>query len=274
MAASTQNKADERNQVSTLIEYHTLPGSTAVVYSTIASTVVSVQPGRTIHETSVTTEVPVGPVSQPSTIYLTQTLPGKTYTSFLTAPGYNHSIVYTSFVTRPGPTVVDTAPGALTTVTEFQIKSLPGGSVVYTQFATKTLPGAVTTSIIYQPGENSTITSTETTTCYETETISTCSASPTAPVSPPHEITVYATNYITETAKPTTYTAEATCSDKTITITASSSGWDKPSEYGPHSTSESWDKPSDYGSHSTSDDWDHKPSSYGGAASTHGGSWK
>jgi len=191
------------------------------------------------------------------------TAPGATFTSFLTAPGFNHSIVYTSFVTRPGPTFVTTAPGALTTVTERQTETLPGatftapgGSITYTQYATKTLLGSTITSVVFQPGANTTITSTETTTCYET--VSTCSASPTGPASPPHETTVYATDYITKTIPgiPTTYTADGTCSDTTITVTASSGGWDKPDGYG----SQTWD--------------DGKPSGYGGASTTGGGSWR
>lgn len=260
----------------------------------------SIQPGRTIYETSVSTEkgatvtscsYPIGPVSQQATTTIIQTLPGATYTSFFTAtpscsipvcpespaatitrtlpgvtftsfqtaPGFNHSSVYTSFVTRPGPTFITTAPGAQTTVTEHDTTTLPGatftapgGSTTYTQYATETLPGSTITSVVYQPGDNTTITSTETTTCYET--ISTCSASPTGRVSPPRETTIYATNFITKT-EATTYTAEATCSDVTITLTASSSGWDKPGGYGSHT-------------------WEDKPSGYGGAATTSGGSWR
>ena len=201
--------------------------------------------------------IPVGPQSPPATITLTRT-------SFLTAPGFNHSSVYTSFVTQQGPTFVSTAPGVRTTITEYGTKTLPGptftapgGSTTYTQYATKTLPGSTITSIIYQPGENSTTTSTETTTCYET--ISTCSASPTGPAPPPRETTIYATNYITKTIPgiPKTYTADATCSDTTITVTASSSGWDKPGGgYG----SQTWD--------------DGKPSQYGGPATTSSGYWR
>lgn len=226
------------------------------------------QPGRTIYETSISTErgptvtscsFPIGPVSQLSTATVTWTLPGTTFTSFLTAPGFNHSSVYTSFITQQGPTFVSTAPGVRTTITEYGTKTLPGapgGSITYTQYATKTLPGSTITSIIYQPGENSTITSTETTTCYET--VSTCNASPTGPISPPRETTIYATNYITKTIPgvPTTYTADATCHDVTVTLTASSSGWDKPGGYG----SQTWD--------------DSKPSGYGGPATTSSGYWK
>ena len=306
--------ANDLEQTSTLIEapstitkYSTLPGSTEIVYSTIksayTSTVISVHPGRTIYETSVSTEegatvtscsLPIGPVSQPITSTVTQTLPGATYTSFFTAtpscstpvgpesppatithtrtlpgltltsvftaPGFNHSSVYTSFVTRPGPTFVTTALGPKTTITEFETKTLPGatitapgGSLTYTHYSTKTLPGATVTSIVFQPGENGTVTSTETTTCFETVS-ATCSASPTAPALPPRETTIYATNYFTKTI-PTTYTADATCTDKTVTITASSGTWDKPGSYG-------------------SQTWDDKPSGYGGAATTSGGSWK
>jgi hypothetical protein len=262
--------ADKLTQISTLIEapstitqYSTLPGSTEFVYSTIrsayTSTIVSVQPGRTIYETSVSTQqgatitscsFPVGPASQPATTTITQTLPGATYTSFLTAPGFNYSIVYTSFITRPGPTFISTAPGAQTTITERETETLPGttftapgGSITYTQYATKTLPGSV-------------ITNTETTTCYET--VSTCSASPTGPASPPSETTIFATDYITKTIPgiPTTYTADATCSDTTITVTASSSGWDEPGGYG----SQTWE--------------DSKPTPYGGAPTTSSGYWK
>ncbi|GAB7327628.1 hypothetical protein MBLNU13_g11472t2 [Cladosporium sp. NU13] len=287
-------------QISTLIEapsiitkFSTLPGLTEIVYSTVrsayTSTIVSVQPGRTIYETFVSTEkgatvtsysFPVGPVSQPSTttpscsipigpeslpatVTQTSTLPGITFTSFLTAPGFNHSSVYTSFITQQGPTFVSTAPGVRTTITEQKTRTIPGptftapgGSFTYTQYATKTLPGSTITSIIYQPGENSTITNTETTTCYET--VSTCSASPTGPASPPREITIYAMDYITKTIPgiPTTYTADATCHDVTITLTASSSDWDKPDGYG----SQTWD--------------DIKPSQYGGAAATSSGYWR
>lgn len=312
-----QDQADKVAQISTIIEppttttkYSTLPGSIEIVYSMIisayTSTIVSVQPGRTIYETSVSTQqgatvissyFPVGPASQPSTATITQTLPGATYTSFLTAttscsipigpeslpatitqtrtlpgvtftsfltaPGFNYSSVYTSFITRPGQTFTATAPGAPTTITERETLKLPGatftapgGSFTYTQYATKTLPGSTITSVVFQPGENSTITSTETTTCYET--VSTCSASPTAPASPPRETTIYATDYITKTIPgiSTTYTADATCSDVTITITASSSGWDKPGGYG----SQTWD--------------DSKPSQYGGTSTTSSGYWK
>lgn len=258
------------------------------------------QPGRTIYETSISTErgptvtscsLPIGPVSQPVTI--TQRLPGATYTSFftatascsvpvgpespsatvtqtrtmpdftftsfLTAPGFNHSSVYTSFITQQGATFVSIAPGVRTTITKYGTKTLPGapeGSTTYTQYATKTLPGSTITSVIYQPGENSTITSTETTPCYETA--STCNASPTGPISPPRETTIYATDYITKTIPgiPTTYTSDATCSDATVTVTASSSGWDKPDGYG----SQTWD--------------DSKPSQYGGAATTSSGYWR
>lgn len=229
----------------------------------------SVQPGRTIYETSVSTErgatitsysFPIGPVSQPATTTITQTLPGATYTTFLTAPGFNHSIVYTSFVTRPGSTFITTAPGALTTVTERETETLPGatftapgGSVTYTQYATKTVPGSAITSVVFQPGDNTTITSTKTTTCYET--VSTCSASSTGAVQPPCETTIYATDYITKTI-PTTYTADATCHDVSITVTSLSSGWDKPGGYGSHTS------------------WDGKPSEYGGAATTSSGYWK
>lgn len=310
----------------TITQYSTIPGSTAVVYSTIrsayTSTIVSVQPGRTIYETSISTEegetltatlssiqaltvssctvpvgpatpaatltltrtlpgatfasfltgatpscsVPVGPVTPPATITLTRTLPGATLTSFFTAPGFNHSIVQTATVTSllPGSTV-----------------TLPGGSSTVTEFATRTLPGSTSTitSVVNQPGEDNTITSTatetETTTCYETETVSTCNASPTGPASPPRETTVYATHYVTERLPTTTtYTADATCSDSTITITASG-GWDKPGTYGPHSSSPTdWDsgKPSGYGPVSNSDDsWDDKPSGYGPASSPTGG---
>jgi hypothetical protein len=147
---------------------------------------------------------PIGPVSQPATTTITQTLPGATYTSFLTAPGFNYSIVYTSFVTRPGPTFITTAPGAQTTVTEYETETLPGatftapgGSITYTPYATQTLPGSTVTSVVFQPGDNTTITRTETTTCYET--VSTCSASPTGPASSPRETTIFATDYITKT---------------------------------------------------------------------------
>lgn len=327
---------------STITKYSTLPGSTAVVYSTIrsayTSTVISIQPGRTIYETSISTEegatftatlnsvqtitvtsysVPIGPATPPAitvtrtlpgatltsfvtasatscspvgpespqaTITLTRTLPGATFTSFFTAPGYNHSSVYTSIVTLQGPTVVSTAPGARTTITEYETRTLPGatltvpggsvaltqyatktlpgatytapgGSFTFTQYATKTLPGATITSVAYQPGENSTVT--ETTTCFET--VSSCSATPIGPVSSPRETTVYATDYVTKVV-PTTYTADATCHDVTVTITASSSGWD--------------DKPGDYGPHTSSEGWGDKPSGYGGAHTTATGSWK
>jgi hypothetical protein len=314
----------------TITQYSTLPGATQVIYSTIesayTSTVVSVQPGRTIYETLISSEegatltttlnsvqtvtsctapvvtatgpleitytrtlpgatytsfitatetscsIPVGPESPPATITLTQTrtLPGATFTSFYTAPGFNHSSVYTSVVTRQGPTFTITAPGNSATVTQYETTTLPGatftapgGSITLT----RTLPGATITSIAYQPGENSTFTSTatETTTCYETETISSCSASPTGPVSPPSETTVYATDYVTKSVPTTytyTYTPETTCSDVTVTITASSSGWE--------------DGSGGYGPHTSSDGWGGKPSGYGngGAASTGGGSWR
>ena len=166
----------------TVTEYSTLPGSIEIVYSTIesayTSTIVSVQPGPTIYETFVSTEesatvtscsfpvgpasypatttitqtlpgatyksfltatpscsVPVGPESPPATVTYTQTLPGVTLTSIFTAPGYNHSSIYTSFITRPGITFTTTAPGAETTITELVTKTLPG--------ATFTAPGAV-----------------------------------------------------------------------------------------------------------------------------------
>lgn len=259
----------------------------------------SVQPSRTIYEISVSTEkgatltscsFPVGPVSQPSTATITQTLPGAihtsfvtastscsapigpasppatiflTRTSFLTAPGANRSSVYTSFITQEGPTFVSTAPATRTTITEYGTRTLPWptytapeGSITFTQYATKTLPGSTITSVVFQPGENTTITSTETTTCYET--VSTCSASPMGPISPPRETTIYAAEYITKTilSIPTTYTADATCHDKTITLTASSSGWDRPGGYG----SQTWD--------------DSKSSQYGGPATTSSGYWR
>jgi hypothetical protein len=158
---------------------------------------------------------------------------------------------------------VTTVAGPLTTITKYETKTLPGeivtaptGSTTFTQYATETLPGATITSTAYQPGKNNTITSTETTTCYET--ISTCSASPTGPISPPRETTVYATDYVTKVI-PTTYTADATCSDVTVTITASSGGWDKPDTYGPHSSSKGWGD---------------EPSGYGGAHTTGYGSWR
>jgi hypothetical protein len=53
-----------------------------------------------------------------------------------------------------------------------------------------------------------------------------------------------------------TYIADAACSDTTITVTASSSGWDKPDGYG----SQTWG--------------DSKPSPYGGASTTSSGYWK
>jgi hypothetical protein len=293
------------------------------VYSTIlsafTSTIISVQPGRTVYETSISTKegptltatlhsvqtlttatcsIPVGPVSAPSAFTLTRTLPGETYTSFVTssctpyrpskptatitlthslpgatftsfhtAPGFNNSVVRTSIITRTisGPTIVHTAPGDRTTLTEYRTTTLPGptltapgGKHTLTEYAT--LPGSIVTSIINHPGENSTITSTETTTCYET--VSSCSATPHGPVSPPHETTVYATNYITKTL-PTTYTAYATCSDSTITVTASSTVWDEAGGYGDHR-----------GSHSGGD-WGDKHSGYGdAAASSTGGSWR
>jgi hypothetical protein len=293
------------------------------VYSTIlsafTSTIISVQPGRTVYETSISTKegptltatlhsvqtlttatcsIPIGPVSAPSTLILTKTLPGETYTSivspsctphgpvkppttitlthtlpgatftsFYTAPGYNHSVVRTSVITRTisGPTIVQTAPGDRTTLTEYQTTTLPGltftapgGKHTLTEYATETLPGSIITSIINHPGENSTITSTETTTCYET--VSTCSATP---VSPPHpETTIYATEYITKTL-PTTYTAHETCSDATITVTASSKGWDEGGGYGDHSSSHA------------GGDWGGKHSGYGdAAASSTGGGWR
>jgi hypothetical protein len=209
-----------------------------------------------ITATETSCSIPVGPESPPATITLTQprTLPVATFTSFYTAPGFNHSSVYTSVVTRPGPTFTITAPGNSATVTQYE---------------TTTLPGSTITRIAYQPGENSTSTSTatETMTCYETEMVSSCSASPTGPVSPPFETTVYATNYVTQTV-PTTYTytytyaPETTCSDVTVTITASSGGWE--------------DGPGGYGPHTSSGEWGGKPSGYGdaGAASTSGGSWR
>lgn len=226
--------------------------------------------------------IPIGPVTAPPTITVTRTLPGATFTSFYTAPGFNQSIIYTSVVTSvlPGPTITSTISGAGATLTEYETRTLPGatftapgGSFTLTEYATKTLPGSVSTitSIVNQPGEDSTITTTETTTYYET--ISTCDASPTGPIPPPRETTIYATNYITKTI-PTTYTADATCSDSTITITATSGGWDKPGGYGPgSSSSDGWeDKPSSYGS-----DWTDKPSGYGGpdaAPTKSDDSWK
>lgn len=158
---------------------------------------------------------------------------------------------------------MSTATGVRTTITEYGTKTLPGatftapgGNITYTQYATKTLSGPTVTSVVYQPGENSTITSTETTTCYET--VSTCSASPTGPISPARETTIYATDYITKTIPgiPTTYTADATCHNVTVTLTASSSGWDKPGSYG----SQTWD--------------DSKPSQYGSPATTSSGYWR
>jgi hypothetical protein len=313
-----RQEADKLDQVSTFFEapttvtqYSTLPAATEVIYSTIesayTSTMVSVQPGRTIDETLIFSEegatltitlnsvqtvtsctfpvgpatgpleitytrtlpgatytsfitasetscsIPVGPESPPATVTLTQTrtLPGSTFASFYTAPGFNHSSVYTSIVTRQGPTFTITAPGASATVTQYETTTLPGatltapgGSITLTQYATRTLPGSTITSIAYQPGENSTFTSTttsiETTTCYETETVSSCSASPTGPVSPSSETTVYATETL-PTTYTYTYTPEATCSDVTVTITASSSSWeDGPGGYGPHTSSEGW----------------------------------
>jgi len=203
--------------------------------------------------------VPIQPVTAPPTLTLTRTLPGEIYTSFVTssciptppatitltrtsfytAPGYNHSVVRTSIIshTVPGPTIVNTAPGSQTTLTEYRTKMLPGstltvpgGKSTLTEYATRTLPGSTITSVINHPGENSTITTTETTTCYET--VSTCSVTP---VSPPRGMTIYETNYITKTL-PTTYTAYATCSDSTVTITASSKGWDKSGGYESHSS--------------------------------------
>jgi hypothetical protein len=309
-----RQEADKLDQVSTFFEapttvtqYSTLPAATEVIYSTIesayTSTMVSVQPGRTIDETLIFSEegatltitlnsvqtvtsctFPVGPATGPLEITYTRTLPGATYTSFITesplatvtltqtrtlpgstfasfytAPGFNHSSVYTSIVTRQGPTFTITAPGASATVTQYETTTLPGatltapgGSITLTQYATRTLPGSTITSIAYQPGENSTFTSTttsiETTTCYETETVSSCSASPTGPVSPSSETTVYATETL-PTTYTYTYTPEATCSDVTVTITASSSSWeDGPGGYGPHTSSEGWGgKPSEYG---------------------------
>jgi hypothetical protein len=174
-------------------------------------------------------------------------------------------------------------------LTEYQTTTLPGstftapgGKHTLTEYATETLPGSIITSIINHPGENSTITSTETTTCYET--VSTCSATP---VSPPHpETTIYATEYITKTLPttytahetcsdatvtdtitktlPTTYTAYETCSDSTITVTASSKGWDEGGGYGDHSSSHA------------GGDWGGKHSGYGdaAAASSTGGAWR
>jgi hypothetical protein len=159
-----------------------------------------------------------------------------------------------------------TAPGDRTTLTEYRTTTLPGstftapgGKHTLTEYAT--LPGSVITSTINHPGENSTVTSTETTTCYETVS-SSCSATPHGPVSPPHETTIYATNYITKTL-PTTYTAYATCSDSTVTVTASSKGWDESGGYGSHSSSHSGD-------------WEGKPSAYGeaAAASSSEGFWR
>jgi hypothetical protein len=180
-------------------------------------------------------------------------------TSFFTAPGFNHSSIYTSFITRPRPTFTTTAPGAKTTTTEYAPEILPeatftapGGSVTYTQLATTTLAGATITSLVFQPGENSTITSIETTTC--DETVSTCSASPISPVSPSRETTIYTTNYVTQTIA-TAYTAAATCSDKTITITVSAGDWDAPGTYVPHT-------------------WSDKSSGHGGATTTSGRSWR
>jgi hypothetical protein len=314
-----------------------------------------VQPGHTIYETSIsikegptltatlhsvqtlttaTCSIPVGPVSAPSALTLTRTLPGETYTSFVTssctphgpskplatitvthrpskptdtitvthsspgstftsfhtAPGFNNSVVRTSIITRTitGPTIVHTAPGDQTTLTEYRTTTLPGstftapgGKHTLTEYAT--LPGSIITSIINHPGENSTTTTTETTTCYET--VSTCSATPYGPVSPPHETTIYTTEYLTKSLPttytahqtcsdstvtdyitktlPTTYTAYETCSDSTVTVTASSTGWDESGGYGDHR-----------GSHSGGD-WGDKPSGYGdGAASSTGGSWR
>jgi hypothetical protein len=83
---------------SNVTEYSTISGATEIVYTTIesayTSTIVSVQPGLTIYETSVSTEegttvtscsFPIGPVSQPATTTVTQTLPVATYTSYVTA---------------------------------------------------------------------------------------------------------------------------------------------------------------------------------------------
>jgi hypothetical protein len=108
MLCFKQQKADMRVQVSTYFEapttitqYSTLPGATEVIYSTIesayTSTVVSVQPGRTIYETMISSEegatltttlnsvktvtcctAPVGPATGPLEITYTRTLPGAT----------------------------------------------------------------------------------------------------------------------------------------------------------------------------------------------------
>jgi hypothetical protein len=239
----------------------TLPGATYTSFITATETFCS---------------IPVGPESPPATITLTQTrtLPGATFTSFYTAPGFNHSSVYTSVVTRQGPTFTITAPCNSATVMQYETTTLPGATLTAPGGSialTRTLPGATITSIAYQPSENSTFTFTttsiETATCYETETASSCSASPTGFVAPPRETTVYATDYVTKSVPTTytyTYTPETTCSDVTVTITASASGWDdagKPGRYRPHTSSDGWGgKPSGYGN--------------GGAASTGGGSWR
>lgn len=280
--------ADKLNQISTLTEapntitrYETLPGSTDVVYSTIrevsTSTIFSVQPGRTVFETSIQTEeggtsiayqtltvsscsTPVGPATPP--VVLTRTLPGVTHTSFVTIPGSNNSVVQTQIITSvlPGPTQVITAPCGQTTATRYETLTLPGstytalsGGTTITEYSTRTLPGFTITSVVSQPGSNTTIT--ETKTCYETTT-----ASPEGPVSPARESTIYATSYITKEL-PTTYTADQTCSETTVFITASDSGWDKPDGYRPHSTA-------------TDEEWGDKPSSYGGSASFPTGSWR
>lgn len=272
-----------------MTRYETLPGTTDVVYSTIreafTSTVLSVQPGRTIYETSVVTEegdtltatlssvetitvsscsIPIGPVTPP--VVLTRTLPGVTYTSFVTAPEFNNSVVVTS-------TQVITAPGGQTTVTEYETETVqgstftaPGGETIVTEYETKTAQGstftapgesATTTEWATRtvPGENSTITSTETTTCYETVT-----ATPEGPVSPARETTICATSYITKDL-PAAYTVSETCSDATVTITASKDGWGKPGGYGPHSTA-------------TGDWGDDKPSGYGDPVASSTGYWR
>lgn len=232
------------------------------------------QHGSTIHETSVLTEegstailssvqtifvpscsTPIGPVSVPTTV--TETLRGATYTSFVTAPGFNHSIVVASMVTTflPGSTLVTTAPGERSTVTEYETETLPGstftasgGSATITEFATRTLPGS-TITVITGPGENATITSIETTTCYET--ISKCNTlPPVGPVSIPSVTTIYATSYVTRTL-PTTLSVGTTCEASTVTITLSSDGWSTPTGYGPHG--------------GPPGSWSNKPSQEGGA---------
>lgn len=249
----------------------TVPASTVYVSGSDhtsfvpASTVTVAGPAQTSVLTAFKT------LTQPAaltTVYVTRIGQGWNHTitqeemDVVTTTEHDYSTIYneetttlTSVVTLPGEATTKLA-GGQTTFTEYETTTLAGGSFTLTEFATKTLPGSTITSIIDQPGENSTITSTETTTYYET--ISTCNATPIGPVSSPQATTIYATNYVTKLVPKT---AQATCSDSTITVTASSGDWDKPDGYGPHSSS--------------SGDWGDKPDGYGGAAApTSTGSWK